>query len=207
MWRHYPCVLEKQTTSAPPATLQAMTPSPNGTNGRGPGGRFGPGNRFGHGNPLGGRVARLRSALLGAVTEDDMRHLARSLVDRAKEGDAAAAKLVLAYCVGRPEDDSESSSQPGDLLGLKIGVMLQSCSMQELQEAELSGGLPRRLFLRHRDDEDAVDGVFGLPGAGGAATARLLGAGENGGQAAPPTIIDVDPDIAPLEPNPKGEKP
>jgi hypothetical protein len=40
--------------------------------------------------------------LLDAVTEADLHEVARKLVEQAKGGDAAAAKLLLAYVVGKP---------------------------------------------------------------------------------------------------------
>ena len=78
------------------------TPSPNGTNGRDQTGRFARGNAGGPGNPLGGQVARLRSALIGAVSEEDMRAIIAKLVEKAKGGDTSAVKVLLERCLGRP---------------------------------------------------------------------------------------------------------
>jgi hypothetical protein len=47
-------------------------------------------------------VAALRSALLEALTPERMRTLAERLYVRALGGDTAAAKLLLAYALGRP---------------------------------------------------------------------------------------------------------
>ncbi len=79
-------------------------PSPNGRNGDGRDarGRFTTGNPGGPGNPYARRVAELRSALLDAVTPEDVAALARALLAQAKGGDVAAARLVLSYAVGRP---------------------------------------------------------------------------------------------------------
>lgn len=79
-----------------------MLPSQNGGNGRGSHGRFLAGNAGGPGNPYARRVARLRSALLDAVTDDDLRAIVKVLVDRAKGGDLAAIREVLDRMVGRP---------------------------------------------------------------------------------------------------------
>jgi len=65
-------------------------------------GRFLPGNGGGPGNPHAARVAELRSALLGAVTPGDLAAIARSLVQAARSGDVAAAKLVFERVLGRP---------------------------------------------------------------------------------------------------------
>jgi hypothetical protein len=75
--------------------------------GRDAAGRFVKGNAGGTGNPFARRVARLRSALLDAVTEGDLQAVARRLVLQAKNGDVAAAKLLLLYTVGRPAESVE----------------------------------------------------------------------------------------------------
>ena len=72
--------------------------------GRDSNGRFAPGNPGGPGNPYARQTAAMRSALLGAVTENDLRKVATALVTRAKEGDTTAAKLLFSYVVGRPDD-------------------------------------------------------------------------------------------------------
>jgi hypothetical protein len=77
-------------------------PSPNGADGRAANGRFAKGNRGGPGNPLGKQVAALRSAMLQAVTPDDLRQVVLALLKAAKEGNIAAAKEVLDRCLGRP---------------------------------------------------------------------------------------------------------
>ena len=82
-----------------------ITPSPNGENGgRDAAGRFTKGNPGGPGNPMGRRVAALRRALLDAVTEEDVRALAGALLEKAKGGDVAAARLIMPYLVGPPPD-------------------------------------------------------------------------------------------------------
>jgi hypothetical protein len=48
-------------------------------------------------------MAAFRKAVCEAVSEQDVREVAARLVEQAKEGDVAAAKLVLAYTVGRPQ--------------------------------------------------------------------------------------------------------
>ena len=78
-----------------------MEPSPTETNGRSHDGRFGRGNNFSTGYPHAVAVGRLRSALLAAVSEDDVRVVVAKLVSMAKEGDIKAAKLILDRCVGK----------------------------------------------------------------------------------------------------------
>jgi hypothetical protein len=60
------------------------------------------GNKGGPGNPFGRRVAALRTALLSAVSPEDMFRLGNKLLALALEGDTAAAKLLLAYTLGKP---------------------------------------------------------------------------------------------------------
>ena len=82
------------------------SPSPNGANGRAnghlPNGQFAPGNPGGRGNPHSAAVARLRSALLRAITEGDIEAIVKALIKKAKEGDVAAAKELLDRTLGKP---------------------------------------------------------------------------------------------------------
>ncbi|MCC6581439.1 MAG: hypothetical protein IT440_13460 [Phycisphaeraceae bacterium] len=77
------------------------TPSTNGEC-RDQHGRFATGNAGGPGNPLGGKVAKLRAALVEAVSEDDIRAVAATLVSLAKGGDPQAIKELLNRALGRP---------------------------------------------------------------------------------------------------------
>ena len=77
---------------------------PNGPNGRDATGRFSKGNPGGPGNPYAQRVGKLRSALLRAVSEADMKAIVARLVKLAREGDVRAAKEVLDRCIGRPTE-------------------------------------------------------------------------------------------------------
>jgi hypothetical protein len=65
-------------------------------------GRFLPGNRAAVGNPMARRVQRLRVAMLRALRPVDLPDVTRAMVDAAKAGDVAAARLLLDYTVGRP---------------------------------------------------------------------------------------------------------
>ena len=74
-------------------------PSPNGRDGRG---RFAPGWRGGPGNPHAKRVGELRSALLAAVTPEDMATIVGKLVELAKAGDVRAIREVMDRTLGKP---------------------------------------------------------------------------------------------------------
>jgi hypothetical protein len=65
-------------------------------------GRFTRGNTAAVGNPFARRMAKLRSIVLDAVSEEDLRAVIQRMVEQAKAGDPAAAKLLLLYTVGRP---------------------------------------------------------------------------------------------------------
>jgi hypothetical protein len=74
------------------------------TNGRDARGRFAPGNKSGPGNPFARKVAELRKTLVNFVTEDDMKHIAFVLKERAMGGDLAAIKLLFHYVLGKPNE-------------------------------------------------------------------------------------------------------
>ena len=48
--------------------------------------------------------------MLRTVPTDNINAIVLALVDSAKHGDLAAAKLVLDYCLGRPNDADQVSS-------------------------------------------------------------------------------------------------
>ena len=80
-------------------------PSADGANGGGRDGlgRFAAGNSGGPGNPHGRQVAKLRAALLEAVTPEDLREIVEKLVESAKAGSIQAAHELLDRCLGKPE--------------------------------------------------------------------------------------------------------
>ena len=66
-------------------------------------GRFLPGNKAATGNPHAKRIARLRSKLLATIRPADLAAVVESMLDKARDGDVAAARLLLEYTLGRPE--------------------------------------------------------------------------------------------------------
>ena len=78
------------------------TPLPAGDNGRDSSGRFVANNRCGKGNPLNRRVGQLRSALIRAVTTDDLKAIIAKLIEQAIAGDVVAAREVLDRTLGKP---------------------------------------------------------------------------------------------------------
>lgn len=77
-------------------------PQPN--NGRDERGRFAVGNVGGPGNPFARQVAKLRSALVRRVTEEDMELIAERLIVLGRSGDLAAMKLLFLYVLGKPAE-------------------------------------------------------------------------------------------------------
>ena len=81
----------------------SQSPSPTGFNGRNAHGRFASGNQFGRGNPHHEQVGKLRSTLLKAITNKDLRAIVKALIEKAKTGDVLAAREVLDRCLGKPK--------------------------------------------------------------------------------------------------------
>jgi hypothetical protein len=84
-------------SESPPATPPAAN---NG--GRDAHGRFAKNNPGGPGNPFARRIAEFRKAIAAAATPEKVAAVVTKLEEKALEGDVAAAKLYLAYAVGRP---------------------------------------------------------------------------------------------------------
>jgi hypothetical protein len=83
------------------ATTSAKEQKNNGRDARG---RFIPGNKGGPGNPFARKVAELRKTLVNFVTEDDMKHIAFVLKEKAMGGDIDAIKLLFQYVIGKPNE-------------------------------------------------------------------------------------------------------
>jgi hypothetical protein len=103
-------VIPNGTPAVPPLSPVKTAPPPAGgqgdaqpADGQDPAtGRFLPGNKCAKGNSHYRRAAALRSAFASAVTEDEIKALARQLFKQAKAGDTTAAGLLLSYAVGKP---------------------------------------------------------------------------------------------------------
>lgn len=64
-------------------------------------GRFAAGNGFAIGNPLAAKVARFRALIAESVSDDDLREIIRTLVERAKAGDFRAITELLNRLLGK----------------------------------------------------------------------------------------------------------
>jgi hypothetical protein len=93
-------------------------------------GRFAPGNIGGPGNPFARKVAALRTALIAAVTDEDIRFIAAQLVVTARLGDMAAIKLLFQYVLGKP-----AAAVDPDMLDLQeLDLYRRAPSPQQAQE-------------------------------------------------------------------------
>jgi hypothetical protein len=89
---------------------------------RSPKGTFRNGNRGGPGNPYARRVAKLRQAMLEECREEDLRSITRVMIDRANQGDTAAARLVFQYVLGKPSKPSDPDRIDADELDVLKGI-------------------------------------------------------------------------------------
>jgi hypothetical protein len=115
-----------------------LLPAPNGH--RDGNGRFLKGNPGGPGNPYVRQVARLKAALYEALTEDDIRAVVRTMRDKALRGDAAAARLVLEYAVGKPLPGTTASALDAEVTERMNWDALSNDELKELMrlQAKLS---------------------------------------------------------------------
>ena len=65
-------------------------------------GQFAKGNNGGPGNPYARQAAQLRLRAFDSVSGDDVEAILSKMVELAKAGDVAAARLVLQYTLGKP---------------------------------------------------------------------------------------------------------
>lgn len=85
----------------------------NGENGEGRDrstGRFVKGWKGGPGNPLAARVHEYRVAIFNAVTTEDVADVMRTMLKSAKDGDVAAAKVILERTAGKPLEETVEPS-------------------------------------------------------------------------------------------------
>ena len=120
-----------------------LNPPPNAKHGRAgsrdAGGRFAKGNPGGPGNPYARRVARLRSLMLEAVSDDDLKAIVAALVQQAKAGDLAAAREVLNRCTGKPGYIEQADPDRVDLHESELQRQ-RDASEQDNEMGRLLGG-------------------------------------------------------------------
>jgi hypothetical protein len=111
--------------------------------GRDSNGRFAKGNQGGPGNPFARKVAELRQALVNFVTEDDMKHVAFILKEKAMGGDLAAIKLLFQYVLGKPQPAPDP-----DRLDVDEWQKTQEQSRPPEEMSKVMNGMPAALANR-----------------------------------------------------------
>ena len=110
-----------------PAEHPAQTPA----NGHEANGQFAKGNKGGPGNPFARQVAQLRKVIINRLTEEDLLAITEALLAKAKQGNVGAAKLLLAYGIGKPA----SSPDPDRLDGQELEHFKEKVeAVQEVHE-------------------------------------------------------------------------
>jgi len=107
---------------------------PQQTDGRDNTGRFTKGNAGGPGNPYAAKSAQLRTALMDAVTDEDIKAVAQTLIQEARAGNVQAGRELLDRTLGKAHqtrtteltgpggDPLNSGQQPTErLMGLLRG--------------------------------------------------------------------------------------
>src|SRR5882724_11223383 len=111
-------------------------------------GRFRPGNKGGPGNPFARKCAALRKALLDSVSEQDLKDVVVMLKLKAQRGDLAAMKLLLQYCVGKPEPAKDPDRMDADewhrLQQMSVGHQQFSKTMETIPASETQREPPPR---------------------------------------------------------------
>lgn len=119
-------------------TLVDVRPSQTATDGRTSKGTFAVGNKLGRGNPLSLKIHRLRNAVLKSVDAGDIRAVLLKLIQQAKKGDVAAARLALEYVLGKPTQPVTVA--PIDSHTIHVADILSNAEAAEALD-ELSGRL------------------------------------------------------------------
>lgn len=127
--------------------MRKSSPSPNGSNGgsgRDSGGKFTKGWKGGTGNPHARRVGQIRSVLLDAVSDDDIKAIVKALVAQAKEGDVKAAAELFNRLIGRAGDapvQGESAGEQSTMLTITPAESLAAIEERKGQPHDPMCGL------------------------------------------------------------------
>jgi hypothetical protein len=95
-------------------------------------------------------AARLQAAFVTALSEDDLRTIARTLIDQARDGDTTSARLVLKYGLDHVKFAATDQTlqaaarravqPPPDQM---MAILRQRMQEQEALEREIRGGAGR----------------------------------------------------------------
>lgn len=126
-----------------------ISPCATGPNGRDQAGRFAAGNRCAKGNPFARRMAELRSALISAVTDEDLRDIIKALIEKAKRGDVPAAKEVLDRTLGRPQE--ADLIQRLEELEAMLTTRIQAATAGAMADVDVDDGVDDVGLMRNSD--------------------------------------------------------
>lgn len=104
---------------------------------RGKGKPFEAGNPGGPGNPLARQQAQLRAALVAAVSLDDIKAIAKGMIDGARSGDAACMNALLRYAIGEPTKGVSveySGPRLASLRAATLEAIAADCGMTEADD-------------------------------------------------------------------------
>lgn len=100
-----------------------MVPSANGQMKKDNRGRFVKGNPGGPGNPQVAMVSKLRFALLGAISVDDVVAIAKTMVKSARAGDVIAGREILDRVLGKPTQSIDLTGAPPVNIQIVVPVL------------------------------------------------------------------------------------
>lgn len=83
-------------------------------------------------------IESLRAAVLGSLSEKDMREIMRCIVDQAKTGDVSSQKIILDYILGGPKQITN------------VGIRVDAAS-RHADDCDLSLDLDRDAASRHAE--------------------------------------------------------
>jgi hypothetical protein len=144
--------------------------------GRTAAGRFASGNRFAKGNPNARRMAALRSALLECATPERMQALGDKLYAAALGGDWTAAKLLLAYAIGKPPRGVDADRLDLDewrLLDAAPTLAQVYCALFDAVNPGLAAEI-LQMFLKPAGSAGALERLLANWRAGGLAFAQRI---------------------------------
>jgi hypothetical protein len=126
--------MSQHTTATQPTTREAS---------REPNGRFAVSDAGNSINPYARRVAGLRTAMLAAVSDDDMQAITARLVREARDGNNTSTKLLLQYVVGKP-----APAVNPDTLAIDALRLLQQSAVPPEALLPTLRGVPAELWLQ-----------------------------------------------------------
>ena len=123
--------------------------------GRESNGRFAKNNRGGPSNPFARQVAAFRACLINTVTQDDFKAIVFRLVERARNGNLQAIKLLFSYLLGTPKPVVEPDELDLNEMHLAHQAALAAEALQEAVPAKPAAN----------DAPPPPDGEVGRPAA------------------------------------------